>query len=65
MSNVEILIAVIQQLRGIFLEKGELKGYDDWDSFFGCITMIENVIKSLQQEEPSKEDPLEENEVKE
>lgn len=50
MDNAETLIAVIQQLRNIFLEKSELKGYDDWDSFFGCINAIERVANALQEE---------------
>ena len=50
MDNAETLIAVIQQLRNIFLEKSELKGYDDWDSFFGCINAIEKVATALQEE---------------
>ena len=50
MENSKILFAVIQQLRSIFLEKHELKGYDDWDAFFGCITAIESVAQDLQKE---------------
>ena len=50
MGSAETLIAVIQQLRGIFLEKSELKGYDDWDRFFGCINAIQRVAQSLAEE---------------
>lgn len=55
MENAETLIAVIQQLREIFLSKSELKGYDDWDRFFGCINAIQQVAQNLaedEQEEP-------------
>lgn len=47
MGNAETLVAVIQQLRAIFLDKSELKGYDDWDRFFGCINAIQQVAQSL------------------
>ncbi len=52
MENAETLIAVVQQLREIFLEKSELKGYDDWDRFFGCINAIQKVAQSLTEDEP-------------
>lgn len=47
MGNAETLTAVIQQLREIFLEKSELKGYDDWDKFLGCIAALQQVAQSL------------------
>ena len=47
MGNAETLVLVIQQLREIFLEKSELKGYDDWDRFFGCINAIQQVVQKL------------------
>lgn len=60
MENAETLIAVIQQLREIFLNKPELKGYDDWDRFFGCINAIQRVAQSLAEEtevsEPEEEE---------
>ena len=52
MENAETLIAVVQQLREIFLEKSELKGYDDWDKFFGCINAIQKVAQNLTEDEP-------------
>lgn len=60
MGNAETLIAVIQQLREIFLSKSELKGYDDWDRFFGCVNAIQRVAQSLAEEaevsEPEEEE---------
>lgn len=58
MDNAQTLIAVIQQLRKIFLDKSELKGYDDWDSFFGCINAIEKVATALSED--NKEETAEE-----
>ena len=51
MSNSEIIIKVIQQLRGLFLDGGELKGYDDWDRFFGCISALQGVAADLSKME--------------
>ena len=51
MENAQTLLAVIQQLREIFLDKSELKGYDDWDRFFGCINAIQQVAQSLVEED--------------
>ena len=56
MENAETLIAVIQQLREIFLEKSELKGYDDWDRFFGCINAIQQVATKLAETEETEEE---------
>ena len=64
MENAQTLKAVIQQLRNIFLDKHELKGYDDWDSFFGCINAIESVAQDLESAEEQVES-TEENTVEE
>lgn len=54
MTLSEKLLAVIAQLRGIFMQKSELKGYDDWDAFFGCINAIEDVAQHLDQAEKAQ-----------
>ena len=64
MKSAETLFAVIQQLREIFLNKSELKGYDDWDSFFGCINAIERVAQDMESAEEQVES-TEENTVEE
>lgn len=56
MTPAEKLYAVLAQLRSIFIQKSELKGYDDWDSFFGCINAIEDVARYLNQAEKEQED---------
>ena len=61
MENAEILLSVIQQLRQLFINKHELRGYDDWDSFFGCINAIESVAQKLAEETtPATENTAEE-----
>ena len=50
MDKANTLLAVVQQFREIFLTKGEMNGYDDWDRFFGCINAIEKVARMLQEE---------------
>ena len=54
MTPAEKLLAVIAQLRGIFMQKSELKGYDDWDAVFGCINAIESVAQYLDQAEKAQ-----------
>ena len=56
MKPADKLLAVLAQLRGIFLQKSELKGYDDWDAFFGCINAIEDVANYLDQAEKEQEE---------
>lgn len=55
MGNAETIIAVIKQLREIFLKKSELRGYDDWDKFFGCINVLQQVATALSEEEATEE----------
>lgn len=45
MNTSETIISVICQLREIFLEKHELRGYDDWNAFFGCINALERIVE--------------------
>lgn len=56
MGNAETLTEVVKQLRELFLEKPKLKGYDDWDRFFGCINAIQQVAQNLTEEEPEEAD---------
>lgn len=54
----ETLLAVIQTLRGLFDGKSELKGFDDWDKFVGCIMLLEqlaNTVKEVKEEEKESE----------
>ena len=55
MKNSELIIAVIRQFRELFLDKAELKGYDDWDRFFGCISQLENLAVALAEAEKAEE----------
>lgn len=59
MKNSETLLAVINQLRNLFLDSAELKGYDDWDAFFGCINAIERVATDLSIQEQTAEESAE------
>ena len=55
---VETLNAVANQLKSLFAEKNELKGFDDWDALIGCVVGINQVIQELQtqQETPKEEE---------
>lgn len=43
----ETLIAVIQTLCGLFEDKAELRGFNDWDKFVGCIMALEQIANSI------------------
>ena len=43
----ETLIDVIRTLCGLFEDKAELRGFDDWDKFVGCIVALEHVVDSI------------------
>lgn len=51
--NRQTLTAIIHTLKSLFAEKNELKGFDDWDAFIGCIIALEGVASGL--EKPSEE----------
>ena len=41
----ETLIDVIRTLCGLFEDKAELRGFNDWDKFVGCIVALEHVVQ--------------------
>ena len=43
-------------LRGLFKDKSELKGVDDWDTLIGILMALEQVGAELQQMEAEKEE---------
>ena len=43
----ETLQAVVVQLRKLFADKNELKGFDDWDALVGCVMALESLIRML------------------
>lgn len=48
--------AVIETLKRLFADKGELKGFDDWDSLIGCVMALENIKAELQSNETEAEE---------
>ena len=55
MDITEALATASQQLKDLFAEKDNLKGYHDWDRFLGAVLLIDQVIMALQQEDQQKE----------
>ena len=53
-DNRQTIIAVISTLKSLFKSKHELRGFDDWDAFLGCVMALEGVAESLQTEEENK-----------
>ena len=47
MDLLGTLQAVVATLRRLFADKGELKGYDDWNALIGCIIVLEQLIDSF------------------
>lgn len=52
----EKIEAVIQTLCGLFENKSELRGFDDWNKFVGCIMVLEQVAESIQEPEMKSEE---------
>lgn len=55
----ETIRAVIGTLKALFSDKGELKGFGDWDALIGCVMALENIAAELSQE-PQEETLAEE-----
>ena len=51
----ETLLAVITQLKDLFKDKAELKGFDDWDAFIGCIIALEQIAGQPEETEEDEE----------
>lgn len=47
MDLLGTLQEVSAQLRRLFADKGELKGFDDWDAFIWCVAQLELLTNSL------------------
>lgn len=48
MMDKEKILAVIHTLKGLFADKAELVGFDDWDKLIGCIITLENLARGDQ-----------------
>lgn len=54
----EQIIAVISTLKNLFDDKHELRGFNDWDAFIGCIITLEGIaseLSNLPSEETAEE----------
>lgn len=51
----ETLIAVIQTLCGLFEDKAELRGINDWDKFIECIIALQQLANSLPDKKQKSE----------
>ena len=52
----ETLTAVIQTLCGLFEDKAELRGINDWDKFIECIIALQQLANSLPDQEPENKE---------
>ena len=46
----DTLMDIIQTLRSLFADKAELKGFNDWDKFIGCVILLEHIANRLPEE---------------
>lgn len=46
----DTLMDIIQTLRSLFADKAELKGFNDWDKFIGCVILLEQIANRLSEE---------------
>jgi len=51
----ESLYSVISTLCGLFEDKAELRGFNDWDKFVGCIMTLEQIANSIPDQIPESE----------
>lgn len=51
----ETLTAVIQTLCGLFEDKAELRGINDWDKFIECIIALQQLANSLPDQKQESE----------
>ena len=51
---IQTLNAVSEQLKSLFADKSELKGFADWDALIGCVVAINQVVAELQAQETPK-----------
>lgn len=46
-ERIQTIAAIITSLRGLFKDKDRLIGVDDWDTFIGCLMLLEEVGNSF------------------
>lgn len=48
MDIVETIRAVSENLQTLFDDKGELKGFHDWDALIGCVIALDKAATELE-----------------
>lgn len=51
----ETLTAIIQTLCGLFEDKAELRGINDWDKFIECIIALQQMANGLPDKKQERE----------
>lgn len=47
MDIYDSLTSIVKELKDLFSDKNELKGFDDWDRLIGCIIILEKLVNSF------------------
>lgn len=51
----DTLMEIIQTLRSLFADKAELKDFNDWDKFIGCVILLEQIANKLPESNEESE----------
>ena len=51
----DTLLDIIQTLRSLFADKAELKCFNDWDKFIGCVILLEQIANKLPESNEESE----------
>lgn len=51
----DTLLDIIETLRSLFADKAELKGFNDWDKFIGCVILLEQIANKLPESNEESE----------
>ena len=55
MNKAQNIRAVAQELKNLFANKAELRGFKDWDTLIGCIMLLEQTAGEIEAERINKE----------
>lgn len=55
MEEARNIRAVTNELRGLFANKGDLRGFNDWSSLIWCVTLLEQTAGQLEADKVNSE----------
>ena len=55
MDTIKVIEAVIKELKDLFKDGGELKGYRDWNRLVSCVLLLEDCVDRTNKEDEEPE----------